>query len=112
MYFDAKLGVFHQLLRDGARMRLVVSTDAGPFDTQFGRMHLGPELAVLGGMSPAEALQASTRVAASACGVSSEVGTLEVGKVADLLAVDGNPLQSISNVARVAAVYQAGDRVV
>jgi imidazolonepropionase-like amidohydrolase len=112
VYFEAKLDVFHRLLRDGAKSRLVVSTDAGPFDTQFGRMHLGLELAVLGGMSPAEALQASTRVAASACGVSSEVGTLEVGKVADLLVVDGNPLQSISDVALVAAVYQAGLRVV
>ena len=84
----------------------MVSTDAGPFDTQFGRMHYGLGLAVEGGMRPADALEAATRVAAEACGVSTDLGTLETGKLADCLVVDGNPLHSIGEVAKVAAVYQ------
>jgi imidazolonepropionase-like amidohydrolase len=64
------------------------------------------------GMRPADALEAATRVAAEACGVQSDLGTLEVGKLADCLVVDGNPLETISDVAKVAAVYQLGVRVV
>jgi imidazolonepropionase-like amidohydrolase len=111
-YFESKLDVFRNLLRDGAQPRLVVSTDAGPFDTQFGRMHLGLELAVEAGMRPADALEAATRIAAEACGVGSDLGTLEVGKLADCIVVDGNPLETIADVARVSAVYQLGVRVV
>jgi imidazolonepropionase-like amidohydrolase len=111
-YFDSKRDVFRKLIHDGAQHRLVVSSDAGPFDTQFGRMHLGLELAVEAGMRPADALEAATRVAAEACGVQSDLGTLEVGKLADCLVVDGNPLETISDVAKVAAVYQLGVRVV
>ncbi len=111
-YFATKVDVFRRLLSDGARPRLVVSSDAGPFDTQFGRMHLGLELAVTGGMSPAQALEAATRVAAVACGVGRELGTLEVGKRADCIVVEGNPLRSVGDMARVAAVYQDGIRTV
>jgi imidazolonepropionase-like amidohydrolase len=109
-YFATKIEVFGRLLSDGARPRLVVSSDAGPFDTQFGRMHLGLELAVAGGMSPAEALEAATRVAAVACGVGRELGTLEVGKRADCFVVEGDPVRSIGDISRVTAVYQDGIR--
>jgi imidazolonepropionase-like amidohydrolase len=109
-YFATKVEVFERLLSDGARPRLVVSSDAGPFDTQFGRIHLGLELAVSGGMSPAEALEAATCVAALARGVGRELGTLEVGKRADCIVIDGDPLRSIEDIARVAAVYQDGSR--
>jgi imidazolonepropionase-like amidohydrolase len=111
-YFSTKVEVFGRLLSDGARARLVVSSDAGPFDTQFGRMHLGLELAVAGGMSTAEALEAATRVAAVACGVGRELGTLEVGKRADCIVLEGDPLRSIGDIAKVTAVYQDGMRSV
>lgn len=107
-YFDRKLDVFHQLLRDGLLPRLVISSDAGPFDCEFGRMVYGLRLAVQGGMSPLQAIEAATRVAAEACGVAPLVGTLEAGKEADLLVVAGNPLQDIECIANVEAVYKAG----
>ncbi len=107
-YFDRKLDVFHHLLADGLLPRLVVSSDAGPFDCEFGRMVYGLRLAVQGGMSPVQAIEATTRVAAEACGVAPLVGTLEAGKEADLLVVAGNPLQDIECVANVTAVYKAG----
>jgi imidazolonepropionase-like amidohydrolase len=44
------------------------------------------------GLTPLEALAAATGVAARACRVDRQVGTVEPGKVADLVAVDGNPL--------------------
>lgn len=110
-YYETKLGIFEDLLRDGMRPRLVVSSDAGPFDCQFGRMHYGLELAVRGGMTPLQAIEAVTRVAAEACGVGHLVGALEPGKEADLLVVRGNPLDDIRRMAEVAAVYRGGCRV-
>ena len=110
-YFDGKRELFRCLLRDGMLPRLVLSTDAGPGDTEFGRLLHGLELAVEAGMSAPQALAAVTRVAAEACGVGALVGTLEVGKEADLLVADGNPLVDVRAIGAVQAVYVAGERI-
>ncbi len=110
-YYEMKLGIFASLLADGMHPRLVVSSDAGPFDCEFGRMHYGMELAVQGGMSPLQAIEAATSVAARACGVAELTGTLAPGKEADLLVVRGNALDDIRHVANVAAVYKGGLKV-
>jgi len=110
-YYDTKLEIFRRLLADGMLPRLVISSDAGPFDCEFGRMVYGLRLAVAGGMTTLQAIEAATRVAAQACGVSPLVGTLEAGKEADLFVVGGNPLDDIERIADVQAVYLAGRRV-
>ena len=92
--------------------KLVVSSDAGPFDIEFGKLWQGLEVAVAGGMSTMQALQASTRTAAEACGILDKAGTLEAGKEADVLVVEANPLDNISNLRDVVAVFKAGQRVV
>ena len=89
-YYDMKLEIFRRLLGDRMHPYLVVSSDAGPFDCEFGRMHYGLELAVQAGMSPLQAIEAATSIAARACGVADLVGSLEPGKEADLLVVHGN----------------------
>jgi imidazolonepropionase-like amidohydrolase len=96
----------------GMLPRMVISSDAGPFDIEFGKLWQGMEVAVNGGMSTMQALQASTRTAAEACGVLDHVGTLEAGKEADVLVVEANPLDNISNLRNVVAVFKAGERVV
>lgn len=110
-YFEMKMDVHRQLLRDGMLPRLVISTDAGPFDAEFGRMHYGLELAVESGMTPLQAIEAATRVAAEACGVSKIAGTLELGKAADLLVVRGDPLTNVRSVGDVEVVYVGGRRL-
>ena len=110
-YYDTKLEIFRRLLADGMLPRLVISSDAGPGDCEFGRMVYGLRLAVEGGMTALQAIEAATRVAAQACGVTSLVGTLEAGKEADLFVVGGNPLEDIERIADVQAVYLAGRRV-
>ena len=90
-YYEMKLGVFSRLMGDGMLPLLVVSSDAGPFDCEFERMHYGMELAVQAGMSPLQAIEAATSIAARACGVAGLTGKVEPGKEADLLVVHGNP---------------------
>jgi imidazolonepropionase-like amidohydrolase len=107
-YYDSKLDIFRRMLDDGMLPRLVISSDAGPFDCEFGHMNYGLRLAVQAGLRPQLAIEAATRVAADACGVGALVGTLEAGKEADLLVVRGDPLADIERIADVTAVYKAG----
>lgn len=60
------------------------------------------------GMTPAEALVAATRNGAIASGMLDELGTLEVGKIADLILLDADPLQDISNIRSVEMVMKEG----
>lgn len=53
------------------------------------------EMLVRHGLTPMEAIQSATRVAAQALALADEIGTLEVGKVADVIAVKANPLGDI-----------------
>ena len=85
-----------------------MSSDAGPFDCEFGRMHYGLELAVQGGVTPLQAIESVTRVAARACGVERIAGTLDAGKEADLLVVRGNPLEDVRRMREVVAVLRGG----
>lgn len=60
------------------------------------------------GLSPMQALQAATVVGAEALGESSRLGTIEVGKLADVFAVDGDPIADIRAVSQTVMVMQAG----
>lgn len=63
------------------------------------------------GMTPMQAIQAGTKVNAELLGKETEFGTLEAGKLADLIAVKGNPLTDISELQRVKFVMIGGQVV-
>jgi imidazolonepropionase-like amidohydrolase len=63
------------------------------------------------GMTPVQALQAATSIAASAIGLAGAKGRIAAGADADVLVVRGNPLADIGSVTNVVAVYRAGVRV-
>jgi imidazolonepropionase-like amidohydrolase len=60
------------------------------------------------GASAMQAIQAATSTAARLLGIEDEVGTIEAGKVADLILVDGDPLQDLNRLARPRMVMHAG----
>ncbi|MEA2582426.1 MAG: hypothetical protein QOF33_511 [Thermomicrobiales bacterium] len=62
------------------------------------------------GASNADALLAATRWAAECCRMEDRIGTIEPGKFADLIAVEGNPLEEIGALERVRLVVKAGKR--
>ena len=84
----------HQALAAG--VKVVAGTDAGGF--VHGDNAREVELLVERGMSPMQAIQAATGWAAECVGLDQEIGTIEKGKLADLLVLDGDPLSDITIV--------------
>ena len=66
------------------------------------------ELSVAAGLTPLEALQTATIVPARVMRMERQVGTIETGKVADLLVLDADPLANIANIRRAAWVVRDG----
>jgi len=60
------------------------------------------------GATPWQTLLAATRHGAAVCGVGAELGTVEVGKLADLIVVGANPLDDITNVRQLQLVLKEG----
>lgn len=88
--------------------RIVAGTDS-PINPFGIALHVELELYVFSGLTPFEALQTATVYAADALGVGAELGTVEPGKLADLVIVDGNPLADIRDARRVRMVVKDGE---
>lgn len=89
-----------------AGVRIAFGTDAGV--SRHGRNADEFDLMVRNGMTPATAIEAATVNAADLLGLSDEVGTLEPGKRADVIAVAGDPLTDVATLKTVAFVMRDG----
>ena len=110
---DAKRLFQKQLEMIGAMKRAGVEFIAGtdtPNPYVFPGFSLHDEFALMvkAGFTPLEALQAATRNAAKYLGRLDSLGTVEKGKLADLVLLDANPLADISNTKRIRAVMLSG----
>ena len=100
---------FQRAVRKG--VKIVMGTDVGGFPW------VGPESVnqakeleyyVQYGMTPMQAIQSTTSVAAELLGQTENFGTVQVGRFADLIAVGGDPLQDITELQRVRFVMKGG----
>ena len=99
---------------------------AGRFHTLSGTLAIGNDFGGVGHVAPGmplvemrlfqaagltsmEVLEAATRHAAAACGLGDRLGTLEVGKLADIVVVSGNPLADLAAMDSVVAVIKGGE---
>jgi imidazolonepropionase-like amidohydrolase len=95
-----------------AGVSVAAGTDAGtPFNLHGENLGEIKLLVDYGGFSPMGAIEAGTRIAARVLGLEKELGTVEEGKVADLVMVEGNPLDNIDvllNQESIRLVMQGG----
>jgi imidazolonepropionase-like amidohydrolase len=104
-----------QIQRDNFRkahkagVRMVFGSDAGvmPHGQVGGQFKVMVEY----GMTPIEAIQAATRNAAQALGRDKDVGAIAVGRYADMIAVDGNPLTNVRELESVDVVIKGGELI-
>jgi imidazolonepropionase-like amidohydrolase len=97
-----------KVVRD-AGIPIAMGTDAGnPLTLHGVAVYAEMEAMQAAGMTPTEVLVASTRGGSLALGRDKEVGTVENGKLADLLIVGGDPTKDIANVRKVKVVVRGG----
>ena len=103
-------------IQQGARLaaqagvKIALGTDAGvfPHGTNGREFEL---LVRVAGLTPMQAIQAGTQNSATLLGIESEVGSVEAGKYADLVAVAGDPLQDITLLQHPIFVMKGGEVV-
>ncbi|SDE83219.1 metal-dependent hydrolase family protein [Sporomusa acidovorans] len=103
--------VQHQaMVRKGyqAGAKIVAGTDAGALGVEHGDIWRELALLVECGLPAAAAIHAATGLAAKAIGMEPEIGTVAVGKRADLVVLAGNPLLNIADIRKVVKVFING----
>ena len=100
---DVHMSGFQKALKAGVKM--AVGSDIRPLkDAALREMGLWAR----DGATPWQILVAATKHGAQVCGVGDEMGTVEVGKRADLIVVEKNPLENINNVRKLQLVFKDG----
>ncbi len=87
-------------------IKIALGTDAGVYPHGRNAEEMGQLVRL--GMKPIDAIKAGTTVDAELLGMSNKIGSLEAGKLADIVAVPGNPLEDIHRVEKVLFVMKEG----
>ena len=97
--------VVSDVMRSGG---LILAGTDSPLDLPANSLHLNLRAQVKYGLAPWQALETVTILPAKAYGLTKDLGTLEPGKLADLIIVDGDPLKNIDDTIRVQCVMKNG----
>jgi len=92
----------------GGKVALGTDYGGGPFPFELGMPMKEIQWMHEAGMSPSNIIISATKNAAEVCGLGSELGTLEWGKISDILIIDGNPLKDLTNLTKVKLVIKGG----
>jgi imidazolonepropionase-like amidohydrolase len=96
-----------------AGVKIAAGTDSGTPGVVIGKgLHKELELMVEAGISPLEAIKIGTRNSADNLCKLNELGTIEAGKIADIIAVSGDPIENISNTKNITLVIKEGSILV
>ncbi len=98
----------HRFISAGGKVALGTDFSGAPKPFQLGMPTLEMKLMLQSGMTPMQIIVSATKNAAHVCNLERFLGTIEPGKVADLLVVDGDPLQDINALGRVQLVMRNG----
>ena len=109
-HFHERFSLFKDVYKSG--VTILAGNDAGVDGTPHDDFVSDLEMMAALGMETKEVIYNATRKAANALGLGSKIGTIEVGKKADLLVVEGDPLQDISVLRNLFLVMVGGKRVV
>ena len=104
---EAHMKSFALALRMKLRIGMGTDFEGSPL-FPHGENGMELELMVQGGMSAGDVIVAATATNAAILGIEKKLGTIATGKIADLIAVPGNPLKEISSLRRVEFVMQGG----
>ena len=97
---------FQKALKAG--VKIACGGDSNPVDDfTFSEI----EHLVKAGMTEMDALIAATRTSAELCGVKDRLGTVETGKIADLVVISEDPLEDISNIRKTKLVFKGGSLI-
>jgi imidazolonepropionase-like amidohydrolase len=91
-----------------AGIKCVAGNDAGFLYTSFDKFWQELEMMVMGGMTPMQSIVSATKTAAEAMTLDHQIGSLEVGKKADLIVVNDDPTADISSLSKVLLVMKEG----
>ncbi len=106
---DVRLDQNRRMIEMG--IKVITGSDSSWGDYQLGNTVYETELLVDAGYSHMQGVMSVTKWAAEALGVDETVGTLESGKQADILVVNGNPAEDVNDLWNVADVFFRGEKV-
>ena len=106
-FYSVCLQVVNVMQRSGVKMLAGSDLGGGWLVPGFSLHHEFHELAAAG-LSPLEILQMTTLNGAEFIGRQSSMGAVEAGKTADLVVLDGNPIEDIANLDRISGVFLKG----
>lgn len=109
--FETALKNLKKLYDAGVLIALGTDSGAIPLRAQGFSEHLELELMVEAGLTPLQAITIATKNSSEVLKINQRFGTVEKGKIADLLVIDGDPVKDIRNTRKIVAVYKAGKKV-
>ena len=106
---EYRMECFNKMYEAGISMSAGSDSAWGAYE--MGNFFLDIEGHVAGGQSPMEAIKSATSVASQSCWIDDSIGSIEIGKLADMIVLDESPVNQIENLRTISEVIKDGEFV-
>ena len=106
---EYRMECFNKMYQAGISMSAGSDSAWGAYE--MGNFFLDIEGHVAGGQSPMEAIKSATSVASQSCWIDDSIGSIEIGKLADMIVLDESPVNQIENLRTISEVIKDGEFV-